>query len=56
MKWSDFWKGKNGDVEIGLKKAVYIISITEIIVKGILIPRLITLKKKKEKQGNMERF
>ena len=54
MKWNDFWKGKNGDIEIGLKKAVYIVSIIEMGVKGFLIPKLLIVKKKKEKQGNME--
>ena len=50
MKWNEFWKGKNGDIEIGLKKAVYIISIIEMIVKGFLIPKLLAVKKKKETQ------
>ena len=56
MKWGEFWKGKDGDVEIGMKNCVYIVSIVEMIVKGILIPRLLALKKKKEKQSVQQEF
>ena len=56
MKCGECWKGVDGDVEIGMKNSVYIISIIEMVVKGILIPRLLSLKKKKEKQSVQEEF
>ena len=51
MKWGEFWKGRDSDVELGMKNCTYVVSIIEMVVKGILIPRLLALKKKKEKQS-----
>ena len=56
MKWGEFWKGRDGDVELGMKNCTYVVSIVEMVVKGILIPRLLALKKKKEKQSMQEKY
>ena len=54
LQYSPFWKGNDDDLEIGLKRVIYVIGFLIIIVKGFLIYSLNGLRTKKERANSGE--